>query len=234
MRDNVQYAPLEVPALKPELSPDEARVIGALIEKEITTPDQYPLSLNALTNACNQKSNRDPVVAWDERHVQQLLDALSKRALAVDRSGFGSRVPKYRHLFCNTEFGRLKFSPQELAIVCELLLRGPQTPGELRGRAQRMAPFADVGEVEMVLAQLSAREDGPFVARLPREPGKREARYAQLFTGDAPEAEVLPWPGGTDDTDEAGAPATDRMTLVEQRLDRLEVELAELRRRLGE
>jgi len=218
--------------LKPELSADEARVIGALIEKEITTPDQYPLSLNALTNACNQKSNRDPVVAWDERYVQQLLDGLSKRALAVDRSGFGSRVPKYRHLFCNTEFGRLKFSPQELAVVCELLLRGPQTPGELRGHAQRMAPFADVGEVEFVLAQLSSREDGPFVARLPREPGKREARYAQLFTGEPATVETLEWTGGEGAA--ATEPPADRMEQLEQRVARLEMELGELRRRLGE
>jgi len=106
-----------------ELSADDARVIGLLLEKEIATPDQYPLSLNALTNACNQKSNRDPVMHLDERTVQGLLDRLSNRALVVDKTGFGSRVPKYRHLFCNTAFGSLKFSPQEVAIVCELLLR---------------------------------------------------------------------------------------------------------------
>ena len=216
--------------MKPELSADEARVIGALIEKEITTPDQYPLSLNALTSACNQKSNRDPVVAWDERQVQQLLDGLSKRALAVDRSGFGSRVPKYRHLFCNTEFGRLKFSPQELAVVCELLLRGPQTPGELRGHAQRMAPFADVTEVEQVLAQLASREDGPFVARLPREPGRRESRYAQLFTGEPAVTEAAPAPTGNP----APEAQDDRVGRLEQRVAQLEMELAELRRRLGE
>jgi uncharacterized protein YceH (UPF0502 family) len=231
MRENVLDTDEERSALKPELSADEARVIGALIEKEITTPDQYPLSLNALTNACNQKSNRDPVVAWDERHVQQLLDGLSRRALAVDRSGFGSRVPKYRHLFCNTEFGRLKFSPQELAVVCELLLRGPQTPGELRSHAQRMASFADVGEVEEILSQLASREDGPFVARLPREPGRREARYAQLFTG-APAAGTVPAApasaGPAEDT------ADDRVSQLEQRVARLEMELAELRGRLGD
>jgi len=216
--------------VKIELSADEARVIGALIEKEITTPDQYPLSLNALTAACNQKSNRDPVVQWDERQVQGLLDGLSKRALAVDRSGFGSRVPKYRHLFCNTEFGRLKFSPQELAVVCELLLRGPQTPGELRGRASRMAPFADVSEVEQVLEALALREDGPFVTRLAREPGRRESRYAQLFTG----APVLP--ATQDEVPSAARPpvADDRMGALEARLARIEMEVAELRRRLGE
>jgi uncharacterized protein YceH (UPF0502 family) len=214
--------------VKVELTADEARVIGALVEKEITTPDQYPLSLNALTNACNQKSNRDPVVDWDERHVQQLLDALAKRALAVDRSGFGSRVPKYRHLFCNTEFGRLKFSPQELAVVCELLLRGPQTPGELRGRASRMAPFADVSEVEQVLQRLADREDGPFVARLPREPGRRESRYAQLFTGA---------PAVSEPTAAAAPPRPavpdDRLGELERRVEMLELEVAGLKRRLG-
>ena len=215
--------------MKVELSADEARVIGALIEKEITTPDQYPLSLNALTNACNQKSNREPVVHWDEARVQQLLDGLSRRALAVDRSGFGSRVPKYRHLFCNTAFGSLKFSPQELAIVCELLLRGPQTPGELRGRASRMCPFAGVSEVEATLEQLINREDGPFVARMAREPGRRESRYAQLFTGvvpSEPAEAVSPRPA-------EGAVADDRLESLEFAVQRLEMEVAELKRKLG-
>ncbi len=171
-----------------QLSPIEARVVGALIEKEITTPDQYPLSLNALTNACNQKTNRDPVLELDERTVQDALDALSRRHLVMERSGFGSRVVKYRHRLCNGEHNPLQFSPQELAIVCELLLRGPQTPGELRSRAQRLAPFAGLGDVEQALEQLASRSDGPFVARLARQPGAREARYAQLFTGAPPAA----------------------------------------------
>ena len=128
-----------------ELSPIEARVIGCLIEKQITTPDQYPLSLNALVNACNQKSNRDPVMSADEVTIQRIVDDLVRKHLVVEKSGFGSRVPKYQHRFCNTEFGPLKFTPQELAIVCELLVRGPQTPGELRTRASRMAPVSDVG-----------------------------------------------------------------------------------------
>src|SRR5687768_6591002 len=117
------------------LTQAEARVIGSLIEKQITTPDQYPLSLNALTNACNQKSNRDPVMELDDATVQATLDGLSKKHFTVERSGFGSRVPKYQHRFCNTEYGTLKFTPQELAIVAELLLRGPQTSAELRNRA---------------------------------------------------------------------------------------------------
>ncbi len=174
--------------MKIQLSAEDARVIGALIEKEITTPDQYPLSLNALVNACNQKSNRDPVMNLDARTVQRTLDDLARRALAVDRSGFGSRVPKYRQLFCNTAFGSLRFSPAELAIVCELLLRGPQTPGELRTRASRMHPFGHVDEVQAVLDTLASREDGPFVVRLEREPGRRESRYAHLFSGPHAEA----------------------------------------------
>ncbi len=169
--------------MKIELTPIEARVIGCLIEKQITTPDQYPLSLNALVNACNQKSNRDPVLELEERIVQHTVDDLGRKHLVVEKSGFGSRVPKYQHRFCNTEYGTLKLDPQELAIVCELLVRGPQTPGELRSRAARMADFSDVSEVEAALTRLSDREDGPFVTRLAREPGRRDSRYAHLFSG---------------------------------------------------
>src|SRR6201997_473500 len=170
--------------MKIELSALEARLIGSLIEKQITTPDQYPLSLNSLVAACNQKSNRHPVMDLEEATVQNTLYQLARKHLVIEKSGFGSRVPKYQHRFCNTEFGTLKLTPQELAIVCELLLRGPQTPGELRSRASRMAPFTDVSEVEAALARLSEREDGPFVTRLAREPGRRESRYAQLFSGE--------------------------------------------------
>src|SRR5689334_18119643 len=152
-----------------QLTPLEARVIGCLIEKQITTPDQYPLSLNALVNACNQKSNRDPVLELDERTVQQTVDELGRKHLVVEKSGFGSRVPKYQHRFCNTEYGTLKLDPQELAIVCELLVRGPQTPGELRTRASRMAPFGETSDVEAALMRLRDRPDGPFVVQLARE-----------------------------------------------------------------
>ena len=169
--------------MKIELTPIEARVIGCLIEKQITTPDQYPLSLNALVNACNQKSNRDPVLELEERIVQHTVDDLGRKHLVVEKSGFGSRVPKYQHRFCNTEYGTLKLDPQELAIVCELLVRGPQTPGELRSRAARMADFSDVSEVEAALTRLSRRDDGPFVTQLAREPGRRDSRWAHLFSG---------------------------------------------------
>lgn len=212
--------------LRIELDALEARVIGCLIEKQVTTPDQYPLSLNSLVAACNQKSNRDPVMSLDEPTVQRTLDALSRKHLVLERSGFGSRVPKYQHLFCNTEFGTLKFSAQELAIVCELLLRGPQTPGELRSRASRMASFAEVSEVESALQALQERESGPLVARLPREPGRRESRYMHLFSGEAiPEthAESVSAEG------EPGRPAGETL---ESRVARLETELALLRAEL--
>jgi len=167
-----------------ELTPYEARVIGCLIEKEVTTPDQYPLSLGALTNACNQKSSRDPVLQLSEVEVQEIVDGLLKKHLLSDRSGFGSRVTKYQHRFCNSGFGSLEFTAQELGVLCVLLLRGPQTPGELRSRTNRLCEFSDMQQTEAVLQGLMEREDGPFVARLPREPGKRESRYMHLFSGE--------------------------------------------------
>ena len=215
-----------------ELDSLEARVIGCLIEKQITTPDQYPLSLNALVAACNQKSNRDPAMSLEEAAVQRTLDSLSRKHLVLERSGFGSRVPKYQHLFCNTEFGTLKFSAQELAIVCELLLRGPQTPGELRSRASRMAPYGDVTEVEAALQSLQERESGPLVARLPREAGRRESRYMHLFSGEAlaqiaaETMEAQPAPARP-----AGAALETRVARLEAELDLLRAELEELKSR---
>jgi len=207
-----------------ELTPHEARVIGCLIEKQIATPDQYPLSLNALVNACNQKSNRHPVLALEEREVQAVVDGLMKRQLVLEKSGFGSRVPKFQHLFCNTQFGSLKFSPRGTAIVCELLLRGPQTPGELRTHAARLAPIHDVSEVETELEELMTRPDGPFVAKLAREPGRRESRYMHLFSGEAPPfVEEEPRPSRTLTGSAASAPA------AEERIAALEAEVANLR-----
>lgn len=205
-----------------ELTPHEARVIGCLIEKEITTPEQYPLSLHALVNACNQKSNRDPVLQLDEASVQDTLEQLAKKYLVSDQSGYGSRVAKYQHRFCNSAYGNLKFSPRELAIVCELLLRGPQTPGELRSRASRLCPLHDVLEVEATLRALAEREDGPFVTRLPREPGKRESRYAHLFCGELPHSEE-----GVANQSSPHASAT--VAELAQRLAALEAEVAEIR-----
>jgi uncharacterized protein YceH (UPF0502 family) len=205
----------------------EARVIGALIEKEITTPDQYPLSLNALVNACNQKSNREPVMELDEAQVQEIVDGLVKKHMVSEKTAFGSRVTKYRQRFCNTEFGSLTLSPQELGILCVLLLRGAQTPGELRTRTSRLCRFDDVQEAEAVLDQLMDREDGPFVARLPREPGKRESRYVQLFS-EAPQA-------GEAHTGQEGVVAgedAERIERLERQVSELFREMRELRERL--
>lgn len=166
-----------------ELSALAARVVGALLEKEITTPDQYPLSLNALLAACNQKTNREPILELSSAVVQETLDSLVKAHLVSDRGGYGGRVTKYKHRFCNTEFGELKFTAQELGIVGVLLLRGAQTPGELRAHSQRWCEFPDAQAVEAALDSLMTRSDGPFVARLPRQSGARESRYAHLFSG---------------------------------------------------
>ena len=206
--------------MKYELTPLEARVIGCLLEKQVTTPEQYPLSINGVVTACNQKTNRDPVMTLSEPDVQELLDTLVKRHYLRTVSGFGNRVTKYEQRFCNSEFGDLKLSSAEVAIITTLLLRGAQTPGELRGRAQRMHEFSDMAEVEATLERLATREDGPFVMRLPREPGKRESRYTHLFSG---EMEVLAQIA--DDV----APADDDL---HARVEALEGEVAELKQRL--
>lgn len=215
-----------------ELDSLEARVIGCLIEKQVTTPDQYPLSLNALVNACNQKSNRDPVMSLNEPAVQRTIDALARKHLVLERAGFGSRVPKYQHLFCNTEYGSLKLSAQELAIVCELLLRGPQTPGELRTRAGRMASFTEASAVEAALQSLLEGGGRPLVVRLPREPGHRELRYGHLFGGE------LPPRAASEDAPEVGAARTtesetlaERVATLEDEVRRLRLELEELKTR---
>ena len=205
-----------------EITHLEARVIGCLVEKEITTPDQYPLSLSALTHACNQKSSRDPVLQLSETEVQNLLDDLKKKHLVSDRTGFGSRVAKYQHRFCNSGFGALEFSPQELGLLCVLLLRGPQTPGELRSRTNRLCEFTDVHETEAVLNALMQREDGPFVTRLEREPGKRESRFAHLFCGAVEEEQASPPP-----SDGERPLQDDRL-----RIDQLEEQMQTMRKEL--
>ncbi|HFV9291552.1 YceH family protein [Serratia fonticola] len=204
--------------MKYELNAKEARVIGCMMEKQVTTPDQYPLSLNAITLACNQKTNREPVMDLSESEVQQQLDLLLRRHFLRTLSGFGNRVVKYEQRFCNSEFGQLKLSPAEVAVIATLLLRGAQTPGELRTRTNRMHEFNDVSEVEEVLQQLSTREDGPFVVRLPREPGKRESRFMHLFSGQIDAAPV--------EVEEANAGE------LTERVVRLEAEVAELKQQV--
>ncbi len=205
----------------------EVRVLGSLIEKELTTPEYYPLSLNSLTNACNQKSNRDPAMNLLEEEVVRALDSLRFKQLAV-LSADGGRVPKYRHLMAE-KFGLM---PSEQAIICELLVRGTQTVGELRTRGERMHPFSDLAAVEEVLQELMARET-PLIALIPRQPGQKEGRYAQLFSGvpvnNADESEARP------------EPARQRVMAENERIAKLEAdvtslhgEVADLRRVIDE
>ncbi|MCX7110364.1 MAG: DUF480 domain-containing protein [Proteobacteria bacterium] len=210
------------------LSLYETRVIGCLIEKSITTPDQYPLSLNALVNACNQKSNRDPVLDLKESPVQDTVDGLIKKFLVSRASGYGSRVTKYQHRFCNTEFGSLKLSDKSLGLICELFLRGPQTPGELRTRTERLCKFADVTGVEAELEALSNRDE-PLVTKLPREPGKRDSRYAHLFSGKPQEVQTA-LATEREETEASGSDR-ERLTTLEVQVHQLEISLEELRQK---
>lgn len=220
-----------------ELSAIEARVVGALLEKEATTPDQYPLSLNALVNACNQKSNRHPVMQLNDSQVQEALDSLEERHLISIVTGFGSRVQKIQHRFCNSQFSALQLGDQEVAILCVLLLRGPQTPGELRSRTSRMCTFDDVAQVSFALNGLIKHEKGPLVRMLNREAGKRESRFEQLFC--AEEGQCVTAGEGVVTTttlepslkghnlEVSGAGCTDKS--LAERVDCLEAECAELK-----
>ncbi len=206
--------------MKYQLTAVEARVVGSLMEKQVTTPEQYPMSVNGVVTACNQKTNREPVMDLKEHEVQDTLDKLVRRHFLRTVSGFGNRVTKYEQRFCNSEFGDLKLTPAEVAVVTTLLLRGAQTPGELRSRAARMHEFSDMAQVEATLETLAGRDDGPFVVRLPREPGKRESRYMHLFSGEV-EAQTAV-------ADALAEPGED----LAARVERLETEVAELKQRL--
>ncbi|WP_298776602.1 YceH family protein [uncultured Shewanella sp.] len=223
-----------------ELTPLEARIIGVLLEKEITTPEQYPLSLNSLTLGCNQKSSRSPVLSLTETETQAGIDSLNKKRLISEQSGFGSRVVKYKHRFCNTEFSDLQFSSAQVAIICLLLLRGPQTPGELRTRSNRLHAFADVNEVEQALNQL-AQHSPALVIQLVKEPGKREARFDECFTPSSSasehitESEVQSSQSNTNtnkdccnENSDEYMQLRDRVSVLEQEVDRLKTALADL------
>ena len=204
------------------LSADQCRVIGVMLEKETTTPEQYPLSLNGITIGCNQKSNRDPVTSFSESDVQNLIDELVEmNQLMVDRKA-SVRVNKYFHRFCDTEFGNLKFTPQQRAIICVLFLRGPQTPGELRTRTNRLAAFTDVSDVETTLQQLQDFNNQTLIKKLEREPGKREARYVHLFS-DTNELDLI-----TVNTVKASDSSPDSKSSLEQRFVTLEKQVAVL------
>lgn len=198
------------------LDPIEVRVLGALLEKEITTPEYYPLSLNALVNACNQKSNRDPAVQYDESTVERALQLLRDKGLLLSITGAGSRVPKYGHRISE----RLNLGRRELAVLCELMLRGPQTVGELRTHSDRMHHFDDLSEVEAVIER-----QPELIARLPRRPGEKEVRFAHLLSGppEASEAEPAAQP----------QPRQDRMGALETEMAALRSELEELKRQFA-
>ena len=223
-----------------ELTLHEARVIGVLLEKEITTPEQYPLTLNSLTSGCNQKTSREPVLNLSESEVQNTLDSLSKKRLISEQSGFGSRVVKYKHRFCNTEFSDLQLKSSELAVICLLLLRGPQTPGELRTRSNRLHEFNDVSEAEATLQELQRRES-PLVMLMAKEPGKREARYRQLFTplNDDEQPSPALHSMSIQESGLASEPLTalaaqESNKALEERVTKLEQELAELKAQLAD
>ena len=212
------------------LTPVEARVLGALVEKEITTPEYYPLSLNALVNACNQKNNREPVMALDEVEVRQALHGLEDEHLAHAVRGDG-RVPKYEHQMQEV----FNFTRGEIAVVCVLLLRGPQTPGELRGRTERMFKFDELSDVQGTLQKLMAREPA-LVKLLPRQPGTKEARYAHLLSGDVEGFEAAA--GGSSrasSSSNAGYGVRDEdCPELQERVAQLEAEVAVLTRELSE
>lgn len=214
--------------LSTPLSPEEVRVLGCLIEKQFLTPDAYPLSLNALLAACNQKTSRDPVVNYDDATVAAALDALQSKGLSARIVGPDHRVPKYGELLS----AKANMRTSELALLCVLMLRGPQTPGELKERSSRIYAFGDIEEVEFALERLCSREPQPLVAKLPRQPGFKEARYAHLLAGAVP-------PAGQSVAMEAPADATradrlgsleDEVAQLRQRLERLEQAFADFRR----
>ena len=199
----------------------EARVLGVLIEKEIATPEYYPLTLNALVNACNQKSNRDPAVDYDEATVEQALDGLRRKKLAATLSGAGMRVPKHRELFSEA----LNLGRREVALLCELMLRGPQTVGELHSRTERLHRFDGVEEVASCLERLIGRQPEPLAIRLPRRPGTRESRYAHLLCGEVV-ADAAPEP--------PPRPGQDRFAALEAEIFELRREIDQLKQELAQ
>jgi uncharacterized protein len=202
------------------LDAEQVRVLGSLLEKEVTTPEYYPLSLNALLNACNQKSNRDPVVHFDEQTVERALYTLRDTGLLLNVTGAGSRVPKFGHRLSE----KLNLGRRELAIICELMLRGPQTLGELRTRAERMHRFDDLAEVESVLDRMPE-----LVTKLPRRPGEKEVRYAHLLSGPPP----APVDGGELVADSAPPARADRIATLEAEVAQLRRELEDLQKQFA-
>jgi hypothetical protein len=203
----------------------EARVLGALVEKEATTPEYYPLSLNALVNACNQKSNREPVMQLEDDAVRQALHRLEDQQLAGVARGVDSRVTKYEHRLQEV----FNFTRGETAVMCGLLLRGPQTPGELRGRTERMHRFEELDDVLSVLQRLMQREPA-LVTALPRQPGTKEIRYAHLLSGPVDASVAMPARGAAEESDSAEG---ERLLQLETEVARLRQELMDLKEQVA-
>jgi uncharacterized protein YceH (UPF0502 family) len=218
-------------AVPPELDTVEVRVLGSLLEKEIATPEYYPLTLNALVNACNQKSNRYPETSYDEATVRDAIQRLRAKALAIETTGAGHRVPKYSQRLTEA----LNLGRREQALLCELMVRGPQTLGELRSRAERMHAFSDLEEVEATLRRLAEFEGRPLVTELPRQPGTKENRFAQLLSGDVHvEAARMPAAVEGGGTGETRAPSLERLSALEEQLQQLRRELDHLKQQFVE
>ena len=213
----------------PILTANEARIIGCLMEKSVITPDQYPLSLNALVNACNQKSARNPVLSLDQGKVAHTVRELGSRHLVRTEENFRRGVEKYQQRFCNTTFSQYQFDPAEFAIVCLLLLRGPQTPGELRAHSGRLHNFADNAAVVVALNNLIGQDGGALVAQLARAPGRKDAEYMHLFYGPI-EVATTSTPRPVAALESPGPRTT---ADLEERVSRLEAELAELKAKLN-
>lgn len=216
--------------MQTELSENEARIIGCLIEKSIVTPDQYPLTLNALTNACNQKSARNPVMSLSQGEVKHTVRLLEAKHLVRTDENFKSRVEKYAQRFCNTRYSDYQFDDAQLAIVGLLLLRGPQTPGELRSRSGRLHAFADNAEVVVALTALIEREGGPMVVKLPRTSGRRDAEYMHLFSGSV---DVESYVSSAAVSKSTASSERSSVSELADRVSQLEAEVAQLKERLG-
>ena len=211
-------------------TPEELRIIGCLMEKAVTTPDQYPLTLNALTNACNQKSSRDPVMSLEQGMVARAARQLEEKALVSSSEG-KSNVMKFTQRLCNTHLSELQFNEAEYAVICLLILRGPQTPGELRARSGRLYTFDGNEEVKVVLKALMEREGGPVVARLARKPGRKDHEYTHLFAG---EIDSVAEETGVAERSSAITQKDARIDQLETRVSKLERALSDLAERLGE
>lgn len=213
------------------LTPEEARILGSLMEKSVVTPEQYPLTLNALMLACNQKTSRDPLMSLDQGTVQHTARQLESKHLVSSEENFRGRVVKYTQRLCNTPFGEFQLSEDEFAVICLLLLRGRQTPGELRARSGRLHEFDTNDAVDVTLEGLISRAGGPLVARLPRTPGRRDFEYMHLFYGPIESVAADIEARASTGVDVARPP--DRISRLESRIDQLEQELEELKRLLG-